>query len=401
MNDMEDFEIVAIDEVDGIFESPLNEDDKDTPPTHLSASEVAEVARMLQRVDLSPCTQFLSTGCTLLDLAIANRLPGGFGAGRMSHIYGKASTSKTVIMSEALGSAQRQGGIAYCADAEMTFDFPRAHLFGVDTSNEELWKYMVPTSLEDLWDKHVADAIKKRKKTDPPGIMGVDSLSALASLTEILGKLGEATYGTSRPKIQSEAFRKYYYAANQANLAMVFVDQTRININVKFGDKATVSGGEALKFYASTRIKLSYTGKILNEHKIPVGVEIKAVVVKNKIAPPFREAEFNIIYGHGIDYNTDIIESAVKANIIQKAGSWYSWKEEKLGQGVSNAMETLEKLPEVLKDIDEWLKNTGYSTINKEIEEADKLLLEVDVIVEAATVPKKAPKKVAKTTKVT
>jgi len=303
MSGINDFEVVAVNESDvNLVDEDGNLEDQSqaAPAQGLSPEEVAEIASNLKRVDLSPCTHFLSTGCTLLDLGIADRLPGGFGGGRISHVYGKESTSKTVLMMEALGSAQRQGGKAYCEDAELTFDFPRAKLFGVDVEDDSKWQYACPTSLEDLWDKHVVKILGERTKKSPHGIVGVDSLSALPSLKEIGSALGAKSYGTSRSKIQSEAFRKYLHAVNDKNLAMLFIDQTRTDINVQFGDPDTVSGGKALSFYASTRVKLTYTGKILNEHKVPVGVEIKFTVVKNKIGPPFRSGKFRLLFDFGI-----------------------------------------------------------------------------------------------------
>jgi len=308
MSDMPDFEIVNDVDVDLIDEKEEGDQPSVAPAKGLTPEEVAEIAASLKRVDLSPCTHFLSTGCTLLDLGIADRLPGGFGGGRISHLYGKESTSKTVLMTEVLGSAQRQGGKAYCEDAELTFDFPRAKIFGVDVSDDSKWGYACPTSLEDLWDNHVAKIVAGRSRKSPHGIVGVDSLSALPSIKELDGTLGEKSYGMSRAKIQSEAFRKYLHTVNDVNLAMLFIDQTRTNVNVTYGDKSTFSGGDALRFYASTRVKLTYTGKILNSYKVPVGVEIEFNVVKNKIAPPFRKGKFRLLFEFGIcDVSSNLV----------------------------------------------------------------------------------------------
>ena len=309
MSEMDEFEIVDDTNVSLIGEDDTEEEKAPVVPAQgLSPSEVAEIAASLKRVDLSPCTHFFSTGCTLLDLGMADQLPGGFGGGRISHVYGKESTTKSVLMTEAMGSAQRQGGKAFCEDAELTFDFPRAKIFGVDVSDDSKWGYACPTSLEDLWDNHVAKIVAGRSRKSPHGIVGVDSLSALPSIKELDGTLGEKSYGMSRAKIQSEAFRKYLHTVNDVNLAMLFIDQTRTNVNVTYGDKSTFSGGDALRFYASTRVKLTYTGKILNSHKVPVGVEIKFNVVKNKIAPPFREGKFRLLFEFGIcDVSSNLV----------------------------------------------------------------------------------------------
>lgn len=266
----------------------------------LSVEDVQEVVDSIQRVDLAPCIQFLSTGCTLLDLAIADRLPGGFGGGRVSHIFGEEAAAKTVLVMEALGSAQRQGGIGYFEDAELTFDFPRAKLFGIDL--EKGWEFRNPTSIEELFDEHLGkEILKKRRVNSKPGAFVVDSLSALPSGSEQADKLDAKTYGTSRAKIISQAFRKYLVKLNEKNLSAIFVDQARDNVGDPYGPKETVSGGRALKFYASTRIKVEVAKKIQNSRGIPIGVVIRFVVEKNKIAPPFRSGKFRIIFDYGID----------------------------------------------------------------------------------------------------
>jgi len=254
--------------------------------------------------ELAPCAGYISTGCTLMDLAISNSLPGGFGIGRISHIYGDESTAKSVILAECLGSIQRQGGKAILVDVENTFDLVRANtLFGV---NPETLDLKTCTSIEEFFNVVVAETIEQNKKDAEDGniintVIGVDSLTALPSEVEVKEKVGETGYGASRAKRLSESFRKYIHPLSHSNVSLLFIDQTRTNITKTFGDKKVVSGGQALKFYASTRVKLSEVQKIKNSFKLVIGVKLGFIVKKNKIAPPFRSGDFTLYFDYGID----------------------------------------------------------------------------------------------------
>lgn len=273
-----------------------------------------------ERVEI-PSMGFLSSGCTLMDLAIANQLPGGFPCGKISHIYGLESTAKTVFVQEPLGDAQRKGGMAGFIDAEETFDFDRAELFGVKVpadpyKDTDYWRYRCsdatmkdgkiksfePVTIESLFETHL---LQMAHACNPkvPNACAIDSLSSLTSMAEMAEKLGKGTYGTSRAKQMSAAFRKYIGVFGKANLALLFIDQSRMDIGQMSyqGPQETISGGKALKFYSSVRIHMSHEGKIKNKRGVIIGVRFGFEVVKNKIAPPFREGSLNLLFDYGID----------------------------------------------------------------------------------------------------
>jgi len=260
--------------------------------------------KKIVRQKLQPITNFLSTGCTILDLALADKLPGGFAGGRASHVYGWESSAKTVLAQEPLGSAQRQGGLIWFLDAEQTLDLERAkNLFGIDTDSKT-FHYGVPETIEGLFDNHIAEAIKEiheKEMTDKPNVVALDSLSALPTVAEKEVDLEKGTYGMTRAKQISTAYRKYLRALNDANLALVMINQARVNVNARFGDKMTVSGGKAIDFYASVSVSMSNIGKIKNARKMVIGNEFKFKVTKNKIAPPHRTGTFSLLYEYGID----------------------------------------------------------------------------------------------------
>jgi len=255
-----------------------------------------------------PVTAWASTGCTLLDLAISNQLPGGFPAGRITHLFGAESSAKSVLAAEAIGSVQRQGGIGYFADAEQTFDSGRASLvYGVDVEDDS-FRYSTPTILEELFDVSIRNAQKECIENDIPlSMMVVDSLAALPSGKEIEETKGERLkladmkgYGASRAKTLSTAFRTNQSSFCESNLGMVFVDQTRANLSSPWGG-TTTSSGQAIKFYSSVRIDLVCVKQLVNKHKKNIGIIVRAKVVKNKTAPPKREIKFMLTYDYGID----------------------------------------------------------------------------------------------------
>ena len=252
--------------------------------------------------NLGPVKAYLSTGCTLLDLAIADKLPGGFPAGRIAQIYGEESTGKTVLGAEVLGSAQRQGGLASIDDVECVWDLDRAEkLHGVCIDDPAKWDYSVSTSIEDMFDNKIKDLIKRCNGIQGPCCRVEDSLSALPSEVELAANLTDPTYGGTRAKQLSTAFRKYIEPLNDAGLGVVFIDQTRDNVGVTFGEKKTTSGGNALKFYASVRVRLSHMQRIKNSKEKTIGVKLGFFTKKNKVAAPFREGSFRVLFDYGID----------------------------------------------------------------------------------------------------
>lgn len=336
-------------------------------------------ASNLTREGKPPCRYFLSTGSTLLDLAISDCFPGGVGSGRITHIYGDNSTAKTVLCQEILGSAQRKGGTAIYEDAEMTLDLQRAEgVFALDVGpwgEEEArlehledafgdaaevypkFVYRVPDSIEGLFDGEIGPACKLigEGNLKAPVAMGVDTFSALTSKAEAEAELTDGTYGTSRAKQFSTAFRKYILAMSSSQLAVVAIDQTREAIGVSFGKKHTVSGGKAIRYYASTRVMLKHREMLKNRHKQIVGVKIEFEVEKNKLAPPHRKGFFYVVFDYGIDdvrANLEWLDETNKLvaedgtasdrNIILKKGAWWFWGEDKIGQGIEQAIRWVE-----------------------------------------------------------
>lgn len=263
---------------------------------------IKKPSQILAVADIAPVDQYLSTGCTLLDLAIADRIPGGFGVGRISQIYGPSSSAKSVLLAEPLGAAQRLGGTAVLVDSESTYDFTRGEeLFGLNYND---FKYISPADSEDeltieyLFDVIVPKVLKIEQK---PIALGVDSLSAMPSDTEMDEGISDKSYGMSRAKGLSKAFRKYIWQLSKSNMSMIFIDQTRVNVGASFGKQHTVSGGKALGFYASTIVMVKKMGNIVNKHKKVIGVEIGFDIEKNKIAPPHRKGSFRLLFDYGID----------------------------------------------------------------------------------------------------
>lgn len=245
---------------------------------------------------------FLSTGCTLMDLAIADQLPGGLPAGRINQIYGGESSAKSVIMAEALGSSQRQGGRASLVDREGTWDEERSfNLHDLRSDDPAIWWLGTTNSIESLFQENIENEVKEAKEFKGPSCMGIDSLSGLPSETELEEDMNKSSYGASRAKGLSKGFRKYLGQIADSNLGMIFIDQIRDNVGVTFGEQTTTSGGWALKFYSSVRIKLTHEARIKNSSDKVIGIQVGFFIKKNKIAAPFREGSFRLLFDYGID----------------------------------------------------------------------------------------------------
>jgi recombination protein RecA len=318
---------------------------------------------------------FLSTGCTLLDLAIADRLPGGIPAGRITQIYGDESTAKTVIGAEAAGSAQRQGGACSVKDVEGTWDAPRMNMIHGIIYDKQ-WEYSRPTSIENLFDDHLTKAVDfSAKHRGKPSACLVDSLSALGSEAELKAKMTDATMGTSRAKQLSLAFRKHLSILIDTLMGTIFIDQTRTNVGVSFGEQSTVSGGSALKFYASVRIKLTHLERLTNSHGRIVGIKVGFFIRKNKVAAPFREGHFRLLFDYGIDdvstnlewlHECDPEQTAPKKDEPKASTVGMSAREKEVAKEA--AKEAKKRRAWVFKD----LKGQGLDDLARKVEDAGR-----------------------------
>jgi recombination protein RecA len=285
----------------------------------------------------------ISTGSLGLDIALG---VGGLPRGRVVEIYGPESSGKTTLALTAIAEVQRQGGTAAFVDAEHALDPAYAEKLGVNV-NELLVSQ--PDNGEQALE--ITDMLVRSGAVD---MVVVDSVAALTPKAEIEGEMGEMQMGL-QARLMSQALRKLTGNIKRSNGIVVFINQIRMKIGVMFGNPETTSGGNALKFYASVRLDIRRIGAIKNGDEV-VGNQTRVKVVKNKVAPPFREVEFEIMYGAGISREGELIELGVAHNLIEKSGSWYSYKGERIGQGKDNVRTYLQQHKDTAREIDDALR---------------------------------------------
>jgi recombination protein RecA len=285
----------------------------------------------------------VSTGSLGLDIALG---VGGLPRGRVVEIYGPESSGKTTLALTAIAEIQRAGGTAAFVDAEHALDPAYAGKLGVNIS--ELLVSQPDNGEQAL---EITDMLVRSGAID---MVVVDSVAALTPKAEIEGEMGEMQMGL-QARLMSQALRKLTGNIKRSNAIVVFINQIRMKIGVMFGNPETTSGGNALKFYASVRLDIRRIGAIKNGDEV-VGNQTRVKVVKNKVAPPFREAEFEIMYGAGISREGELIELGVLHNMIEKSGSWYSYKGERIGQGKDNVRTYLQQHKETAREIDDALR---------------------------------------------
>jgi recombination protein RecA len=289
--------------------------------------------------NLAQDIQAVSTGSLGLDIALGI---GGLPRGRVVEIYGPESSGKTTLTLSVIAQMQKLGGTAAFIDAEHALDPQYAQKLGVDISELLISQ---PDNGEQALE--IADMLVRSGSVD---VVVVDSVAALVPKAEIEGEMGEPQMGL-QARLMSQALRKLTANIKRSNTLVIFINQIRMKIGVMFGNPETTTGGNALKFYASVRIAIRRIGSIKKGDEV-IGSETRAKVVKNKVAPPFRQAEFDILYGEGISREGEIIELGVDHRIVEKSGAWYSYKSDRIGQGKDNAREYLREHPETAEEIE-------------------------------------------------
>ncbi|HKR82486.1 MAG TPA: recombinase RecA [Candidatus Saccharimonadales bacterium] len=279
----------------------------------------------------------VSTGAISLDLALGGGLP----RGRVVEIYGPESSGKTTLTLHAIAEVQKQGGTAAFIDAEHALDPAYAKRIGVDVDNLLLSQ---PDNGEQALE--ITETLVRSNAVD---IIVVDSVAALVPRAEIEGDMGDSLPGL-QARLMSQALRKLTGVINKSKATVIFINQIRMKIGVMFGNPETTTGGNALKFYASVRMDIRRIGQIKQGDNV-IGNHTRVKVVKNKIAPPFREAEFDIMYNEGISKAGDVLDLAVSKDIVEKAGAWFAYGEGKIGQGREAAKQYLQEHPDVLEEI--------------------------------------------------
>jgi recombination protein RecA len=283
--------------------------------------------------------QVVSTGSLGLDLALGI---GGLPRGRIVEIYGPESSGKTTLTLSVIAQMQKAGGTAAFIDAEHALDPQYAGKLGANVSELLISQ---PDNGEQALE--IADMLVRSGSVD---VVVIDSVAALTPRAEIEGEMGEPQMGL-QARLMSQALRKLTANIKRSNTLVVFINQIRMKIGVMFGNPETTTGGNALKFYASVRIDIRRIGSIKKGDEV-IGNETRAKVVKNKVAPPFRQADFDILYGEGISREGEIIELGVLYKLIEKSGAWYSYNGERIGQGKDNAREFLKDHPDVAREVE-------------------------------------------------
>ena len=286
--------------------------------------------------------EVIPTGSIALNVALG---VGGYPRGRIIEIYGPESSGKTTLAIHAIAEAQKAGGIAAFIDAEHAFDRFYAAKLGVDVDN--LWISQPDNGEQAL---EIAEQLIRSSAVD---IIVIDSVAALTPKAEIEGDMGDSKMGL-QARLMSQALRKLTAAINKTNTTCIFINQLRDKIGVMFGNPETTTGGNALKFYASVRLDIRSIGKLKDGDEIK-GNQVRVKVIKNKVAPPFRKAEFDIMFGQGISRSGEIIDLGSELNIIKKSGSWYSYNDTKLGQGRDAAKQCVEDNPELADELSELI----------------------------------------------
>ncbi|MCB9032361.1 MAG: recombinase RecA [Chitinophagales bacterium] len=284
--------------------------------------------------------EVISTGSLGLDLALGI---GGLPRGRIVEIYGPESSGKTTIAIHAIAEAQKQGGICAFIDAEHAFDKKYAESLGVDTDNLYITQ---PDDGEQALE--IAEQLIRSAAID---LLVVDSVAALTPRSEIEGEMGDSKMGL-HARLMSQAMRKLTASISKTSCCCIFINQLREKIGVMFGNPETTTGGNALKFYASIRLDIRRIGAIKDKESNVIGNNTRVKVVKNKLAPPFRTAEFDIFFGKGISREAEVIDIGADLGIVQKSGSWFSYDDQKLGQGKDTVKQILLDNPELKEEIE-------------------------------------------------
>lgn len=285
----------------------------------------------------------VSTGSLGLDIALGI---GGLPKGRIIEIYGPESSGKTTLTLQTIAQCQKQGGTCAFIDAEHALDPIYARKLGVNT--DELLVSQPDNGEQAL---EITDMLVRSGAID---MIVVDSVAALTPKAEIEGEMGDSHMGL-QARLMSQALRKITGNAKRSNCMVVFINQLRMKIGVMFGNPETTTGGNALKFYASVRLDIRRFGSVKNGDEI-IGSDTRVKVIKNKMAPPFRQAEFQIMYGEGTNHLAEIIDLGVEMDLVGKAGAWYSYGHDKIGQGKANSVQYLKDHPEIAQEIEEKIR---------------------------------------------